>query len=136
MPVETEAFQDALGNAGNVTSTARGEGLLQLGVAFHDGFPIALVEGRVHHLRFDGGDFFLEFLKLTTLPTEFFLDGGVGFQVPNLSQVCEADSRSELDVTGVLLLLADGVEEGGFSSPVVANDANTVSVVDLDVDIT
>ena len=109
--------------------------MLEFSIAFHDGFPVALVEGRVHHLGFNGGDFFLEFLKLTAFAAEFFFDGRIRFKVTNLRQVGEANARGKLDITGVLLLLADGVEQGGFPRTVVANDADAVPVVDLDVDV-
>ena len=86
-------------------------------------------------MRFNGGDLFLEFLELTAFATEFFFDGGVGFEVSNLRQVGKANTWSELDVAGVLLLLADGVEQRGLSSPVVANDADSIAVVDFEVDV-
>ena len=84
---------------------------------------------------FYGRNFVFQFLELTALPTEFLFDGGGRFQVPNLREVGQANAGSELDVTRVLLLLADGVEERGFSRSVVADDADAVAVVDLDVDV-
>ena len=134
--VEAEALKDALGDAGDVAPAARGQGLLEFRIAFHDGLPVALVEGRVHHLGFNGGDLFLEFLKLTAFAAEFFFDGRIRFEVPNLRQVSEANTGSKLNVAGVLLLLADGVEQGCFPRTVVANDADAVAVVHLDVDVT
>ena len=86
-------------------------------------------------MRFDSSDFILQFLKLTAFPTQFFLDGGIGFKITNLSEVGDTDSGSELDVARVLLLFTDGVEQRGLSCTVVADNSNAVSVVDLEVDV-
>ena len=109
--------------------------MLKFGVAFHDRFPITLVEGRVNHLGFNGGDLLFQLFELTAFATEFFLDGRIRFQVPNLCQVGETNARGEFHVARVLLLLADGVQERGFSRTVVADDADTVAVVHLEVDV-
>ena len=133
--VEAEPLEDAFGDAGHVAATARSEGLLEFRVALHHRLPVALVEGRVDHLRFDGGDFFLELLELSTFATQLVLDARIRFEVANLREVGKTNAGCELDVPRVLLLLADGVEQGGFSGTVVANDANAVAVVDLDIDV-
>ena len=133
--VEAETLKDALGDTGDVAPAAGSERLLQFGIALHDGFPITFVEGGVDHLGFNGSDFVLQFLELTTFATEFFFDGRVRFKVPNLRQVGEANARGKLHVARVLLLLADGVEQRGFTRTVVADDADTVAVVDLEVDV-
>ena len=133
--VQSKALENALGDAGHVASTAGGEGLLELSVVFHHRLPVALVEGRVHHLGFDGGDFLLEFLKLPPFAAEFFFDGGIGFKVPDLREVGQSDTGGELHVARVLLLLADGVQEGGFPCTVVTDDADAVAIVHLEVDV-
>ena len=132
---ETQALKNAFCDAGHVAPTARGESLLQLGVALHHRFPVALVKRRVNHLRFDGSNFFFELLKLATFATQLVLNARIRLEIANLREVGEANAGCELDVPRVLLLLADGVEKGRFSGAVVTDNADAVAVVDLDVDV-
>ncbi len=101
----------------------------------HYWLPVTLVEGRVDHLGLNSRNFFFQFLELASLSAKLVFDGGIRFKVPNLCEVGKPNAGSKLDVAGVVLLLADGVEQRGLSSAVVADDADAIAVVHLDVDV-
>ena len=133
--VQSETGEDALGDARHVAAARLGKRLLKFGVALHDRFPVAFVEGRIDHLRLDGGDLLLEFLELPSLSGQFLFDGSVAFEVPDLGQVSDTEPGGEVNISDVLLLVGNGVEQRGFPCTVVADNADALAVVDDEVDV-
>ena len=135
MLIQPQSFEDGLRDAQHIGPTRGSECLLRLCIAVHDRLPVPLVECRVHHPCFDLRDLLLELHELTALATEFLFDRLAILEVPDLCEIGHPQARGEIDVTNVLTLFADGVQQGGLPSTVVAHDADAVPIHDRESDV-
>ena len=133
--VQAKSSERGFCNACNVAATACSKRLLEFTVALHDAFPIAIVECRVNHLCLNRGNFFLQFLELASLSAQFFLNGRIRIDVSDLREVRDANARSIVDITDVLRLFTDRVEECCFPCSIVTDNTDAVTVLDKEVNV-